>query len=77
MFADDLLKKAIQQIPGELSLEEMDTMVAMIEKYPDVFMKLTTEFKDKVATGKTKEEAATEVINSHQTELHALEEQSL
>jgi len=33
MFADDLLKKAIQQIPGELSLEEMDTMVTMIEKY--------------------------------------------
>lgn len=73
MFADDLLKKAIQQIPGELSPEEMDTVVAMIEKYPDVFMKLAQEFKNKVAAGKTKEEAAAEVIGNHQAELRALE----
>lgn len=74
MFADDLLKKAIQQVPGDLSLEEMDELVTMIEKHPDAFMKLAKEFQDKAAAGKTKEEAAAEVINSHQTELHALEE---
>ena len=73
MFADDLLKKAIQQIPGELSLEEMDTMVTMIEKYPDMFVKLTTEFKDKVAAGKTKEEAAAEGIKNHPTKTHTFE----
>lgn len=73
MLGDFLLKKAIQQIPGDLTLEEMDKLVTMVEKYPDLFMKLAKEFKDKVTAGKSQEDAAAEVINSHGIELRALD----
>lgn len=74
MFADFLLKKAIQQIPGDLSPEEQQQLVALVEKQPDLFMRLAREFDDKVAAGKSEEDAAAEVINGHGIELRSLGE---
>ncbi|GEM_PF-5164783 len=74
MFADFLFKKAIREIPGDLSSEEQQQLVALVEKQPEFFMRLAREFDDKVAAGKSQEDAAAEVINSHGIELRSLGE---
>ncbi|MBI2476274.1 MAG: hypothetical protein HYV67_03450 [Candidatus Taylorbacteria bacterium] len=74
MFADFLFKKAVSQKLGGLTPAEQDEFVGLVEKYPDLFMKLAEEFKAEIAKGRDGTEAALQVIKAHENELREIKE---
>ena len=72
MFADLLFRKAITDKLGGLSPAEQNQLVNLIEKNPDLFMKLAQDFKEKIAAGKSQNDAALEVLKNHEGQLRSL-----
>lgn len=72
MLADFLLKKAVAENSQGLTPAEQVQLMTVIEKHPDLFMRLAEEFKQKTSAGKKPVDAATEIFNSHAAELRSL-----
>lgn len=57
-FTKMLLKK---QLKGKVPEEQIDQMLAMVEKNPDYFKEMAAKIQDKMKQGMSQEEAAMEV----------------
>jgi translation initiation factor 1 (eIF-1/SUI1) len=60
-----LIKKNLKGVPDE----QIDMIIAMVEKNPELFQKIAEEIKSKMASGLGQQEAAVEVMKSHQEEI--------
>lgn len=70
MFKNFLLKKMLKAkgVPEA----QIDMMLAMMEKNPDLFKRIAKEIEDKVKQGKDQTAATMEVMRLHQGELQKL-----
>ena len=66
------MKKALQSKLKDVPPEMQEKLLAMIEKNPDFFMKISGEIKETMKTGKSEMDAALEVMKSHQGEFENL-----
>lgn len=73
MFQKMLLKKMIKsKLGSQISDEQADQIITLIEKNPALFQKMAKEIEDKVKHGKGQQAAAMEVFREHQVELKDL-----
>lgn len=74
MFKQFMLKKLINAQMSKVP-EEMRPMVAnLVEKHPDLLMKLAEDFQAEVKSGKSQEDAFMAVAQKHQAELKKLQQ---
>ena len=60
-----MLKKQMKGVPQE----QQDQIFAMIEKYPDFFMKIAKEAQEKIQGGMSQQDAMMAVMKAHEQEL--------
>lgn len=72
MFKEFLLKKMIKaKVPG-ISNEQIDQMIALVQKNPELFQKVAKEVEAKMKGGMGQEQAMMQVMQSHAGELKGL-----
>ena len=69
MIKQFLLKQMLKSKMKDVPEEEREKALRMVEKNPDLFMKIAEEVKQKVTSGKTERDAAIEVFRDQQEEL--------
>lgn len=74
MLGDSLFKKAIENKFEGMSPVERGQFLQMLDKNPDLFMKIAREFQQKISDGKNQMDAAMEVMKNHESELKAIEQ---
>ena len=52
--------------------DQIDLILKVVEKNPELFQKIIKEIEEKVKGGQNQEQAAMEVMKAHQTELKQL-----
>ena len=67
-FLKTLLKKQLKGVPDD----QIDMFITLIEKNPAFFKKIAEEIQAKVNSGMGQQDAAMQVMKSHQTELQEL-----
>lgn len=70
MFKNFLLKKMLrtQGVPEA----QIDMVINMMEKDPELFKKIAVEIKAKISEGKNQQEASMEVMKKYESELKKL-----
>jgi hypothetical protein len=66
------MKKMLQAKLKNVPQAEQEKLLKMVEKNPDLFMKIATEIQAKMKEGKSEMDAAMEVMKSHEAELKVL-----
>ncbi|MHB1118053.1 MAG: hypothetical protein ACYCZ7_00780 [Minisyncoccota bacterium] len=69
MLKEFLLKKMIKSQLKGVPDAEVDRIIALVEKNPELFKKIGDEIKAKVKGGRTQMAATMEVMRAHQAEL--------
>jgi hypothetical protein len=70
MFKEFLMKKMLKAKGA--SDDQINMILALVEKNPELFQKIAGEIEIRVKEGKNQEQAAMEVMMSHQDELKKL-----
>lgn len=63
-----LLKSQLKGVPEE----QVNLVISLVEKNPDLFKKIAEEVKSKTAQGMTQQDAMTKVMLEHESELKDL-----
>lgn len=69
MFKEFLLKQVIKSQLKGMPEAEIDRIVALVEKNPELFKKIGDEIKAKTKAGRSQMAASMEVMRAHQAEL--------
>ena len=69
MFKDFFLKKIIKSQLKGVPDAEVDRIIALVEKNPELFKKIGNEIKAKTKAGRSEMAASMEVMREHQAEL--------
>lgn len=69
MFKEFLLKQMIKRQMKGMPESEIDRIVGIVGKNPEIFKKIGNEIKAKVKSGRSEQAAAMEVMRAHQAEL--------
>ncbi len=64
-----LIKKVIKAKMKGVPDEQVDAIIAVVEKNPDLFKKIDSEIKAKVKAGRSEMVASMEVMRLHQAEI--------
>lgn len=72
MFKEFLLKKMLQSKLKNVPQAEQEKLLKVVEKNPDLFMKIASEVKTQMKTGKSEMDAAMAVMKNYQSELSEL-----
>lgn len=67
------MKKMLASKLKAMPQAEQEKIMNMVEKNPDLFLKIAQEVKQKITEGKSEMDAAMEVMRSHESELKALQ----
>ncbi len=70
MFQNFLLKKMLRS--QGVADDQIDMLVKMIEKNPDLFKKIAEEIQQKIQSGMSQTDASKRVMEKYQDELKAL-----
>lgn len=69
MIKEFLLKQVMKRQLKGMPDAEVDRIVALVEKNPELFKKIGDEIKAKVKAGRSEQAASMEVMRAHQSEL--------
>ena len=69
MFKEFFLKKIIKSQLKGMPEAEIDRIVMLVEKTPELFKKIGDEIKAKTKAGRSQMAASMEVMRAHQAEL--------
>lgn len=69
MIKEFLLKQVMKRQLKGLPEAEIDRIILLVEKNPDLFKKIGDEIKAKVKAGRSEQAASMEVMRAHQGEL--------
>lgn len=69
MFKEFLLKQMIKRQLKGVPEQEVDRIIALVEKNPELFKKIGDEIEKKVKSGRSQMAASMEVMRAHQAEL--------
>lgn len=69
MFKEFLLKQVIKRQLKGVPEAEINRIVALVEKNPELFKKIGDEIQAKVKSGRSQAAASMEVMRAHQAEL--------
>lgn len=69
MFKEFLLKQVIKRQMKGVPDAEVDRIIALVEKNPELFKKIGDEIQAKVKAGRSQMAASMEVMRAHQAEL--------
>lgn len=69
MLKEFLLKQVIKRQLKGVPEAEVDRIVALVEKNPELFKKIGDEIQAKVKAGRSQMAASMEVMRAHQAEL--------
>ncbi|MEK7531559.1 MAG: hypothetical protein AAB545_01355 [Patescibacteria group bacterium] len=72
MFQNFLMKKLLESKLKDIPKEQQEMIFAMLEKNPELFMKIAEEMKSKSASGRSEMDVAQEVLKKYEGELKAL-----
>lgn len=72
MFQNFLMKKLLESKLENVPKEQQDMIFAMLEKNPELFMKIAEEIKGKSSSGRSEMEIAQEVLKKYEGELKTL-----
>jgi len=72
MLKEFLMKKMLQSQLKNVPQAEREKILAMVEKNPDLFVKIAGEVKENMKGGKDQLTAATEVMQRHKDEIQKL-----
>jgi hypothetical protein len=67
-FAKKLLKSQMKNVPDE----QIDMVMGIVEKNPELFQKIAAEIKTEMANGKDQMTASMEVMKKYEKELKEL-----
>ncbi|PIQ35983.1 MAG: hypothetical protein COV32_01195 [Candidatus Yonathbacteria bacterium CG10_big_fil_rev_8_21_14_0_10_43_136] len=69
MIKEFLLKQVIKRQLKGVPEAEIDRIIGLVEKNPELFKKIGDEIKVKVKAGRSEQAASMEVMRAHQGEL--------
>ena len=69
MFKSFVLKQLLKSKLKNIPEAEQDKIIAVVEKNPDLFMKIATEIQEKTKSGVDQMSAAMEVMRTHEEEI--------
>ncbi|OHA79843.1 MAG: hypothetical protein A2747_03435 [Candidatus Yonathbacteria bacterium RIFCSPHIGHO2_01_FULL_44_41] len=69
MLKEFLLKQVIKRQLKGVPEAEIDRIITLVEKNPELFKKIGDEIKAKVKSGRSEQAASMEVMRAHQSEL--------
>lgn len=69
MFKEFLLKKMIKSQLKGVPDAEVDRIIMLVEKNPELFKKIGDEIQAKIKSGRSQQAASMEVMRAHQAEL--------
>ncbi len=69
MLKEFLLKKMIKSQLKGVPDAQIDHIIGLVEKNPDLFKKIGDEIQAKVKAGRSQQAASMEVMRAHQAEL--------
>lgn len=69
MFKEFLMKKMIKSQLKGVPEAEVDRIVELVSKNPELFKKIGDEIQAKIKSGRSQTAAAMEVMRAHQAEL--------
>jgi len=69
MLKEFLLKQVIKRQLKGMPEAEVDRIITLVEKNPELFKKIGDEIKAKVKSGRSEQAASMEVMRAHQGEL--------
>jgi hypothetical protein len=69
MFKNFLLKKMLQSKLKDVPQAEQDKIFALMEKNPDLLMKIAGEAQEKIKSGMSQMDAMMAVARAHEAEL--------
>jgi len=69
MIKEFLLKQVIKRQLKGVPEAEIDRIIGLVEKNPELFKKIGEEIKVKVKAGRSEQAASMEVMRAHQGEL--------
>ena len=69
MIKEFLLKQVIKRQLKGVPEAEVDRIIALVEKNPELFKKIGDEIQAKVKAGRSQMAASMEVMRAHQSEL--------
>lgn len=72
MLKEFLMKKMLQSQLKNIPPAEREKILAMVEKDPNLFMRIAEEVKENMKGGKDQLAAATEVMQKHKDEIQKL-----
>jgi cell division septum initiation protein DivIVA len=72
MFKEFLLKQMMKRQLKGLPESEVDRIVDLVGKNPEVFQKIGDEIKAKIKSGRSEQAATMEVMRMHQAELQKI-----
>ncbi len=75
MFKEFLLKQVIKRQLKGVPEAEIDRIIALVEKNPELFKKIGDEIQAKVKAGRSQMAASMEVMRAHQSELQKVLQQ--
>jgi hypothetical protein len=67
-----LMKKLIKSKMKDVPADQQEMVMALVEKNPQLFMKIAEEVQAKIKSGKDQMAATMEVMQAHQAELTAM-----
>ncbi|MEN9647265.1 MAG: hypothetical protein RLY57_69 [Candidatus Parcubacteria bacterium] len=70
-----LMKKLIKSKMKDVPPEQQEMVMALVEKNPQLFMKIAQEIQEKVKSGKEQMAAAMEVMQKYQKEIAEVQAQ--
>ena len=72
MFKEFLLKQVVKRQMKGIPEGEIDRIVEVVGKNPEIFKKISDEIKAKVKSGRSEQAASMEVMRAHQAELQKI-----
>lgn len=69
MFKEFLLKKVLKSQLKGMPEEQIDRIIQLVEKNPELFKKIGDEIKAKTKAGRSEMAASMEVLRVHQAEI--------
>jgi len=66
------MKKMLKAKAGDIPEEQVDKMLDLIEKKPELFQTIALEIQEKMKAGVDQQAATMEVMQAHQDELREL-----
>lgn len=72
MFKEFFLKQMIKRQLKGLPESDIDRIVGIVSKNPEIFKKIGDEIQAKVKSGRSEQAAAMEVMRAHQAELQKI-----